>query len=347
MTFRTVASALAAALLLGAGAHAQDSDSDGAKAAAARVVALRSVAQSFSDRLVLRGRTEADRHVDVRAEIDGLVASEPIRKGAVVEAGDILCRLDAGERPAALTQARADLRQAQADFEAAQSLSARGFTSETETLSRSARLEAARAALMRAEIDMRRLEITAPFDGVLETDTAELGALMQPGSVCAALIALDPIILVGFTAERDVERIAADAVARARLVTGRRVEGTIRFISRSADPQTRTYRVEVAVPNPDLKIRDGMTAEIEIALAGKPAHFAPQSALTLDDEGRLGVRLVSEGAARFAPVDILADTPDGVWLDGLPREADIIVVGQEFVDDGAPVSARYVEAPAL
>jgi multidrug efflux system membrane fusion protein len=194
---------------------------------------------------------------------------------------------------------------------------------------------------------MERLEIVAPFAGALETDTAELGALLQPGSICASLIALDPIALVGFAAERDVDRLQVGAPARARLVTGRVVEGRIRFVARSADEETRTYRVEVAAPNPDLAIRDGMTAEITIGLESQPAHFAPQSALTLDKDGRLGVRLVVYDVARFAPATILSDAPNGVWLAGLPDEAAIIVVGQEYAADGRPVAARYVDAAAL
>jgi multidrug efflux system membrane fusion protein len=311
------------------------------------VVAIRSVAQPYLDQLVLRGRTEADRRVDVRAEISGLVASTPIRKGAVVAAGDTLCRLDPGERPANLAEAKANLRQSEVEYDAALRLAEKGFTSETEALTREAQLEAARAKLLRARIDMDRLEIVAPFDGALETDTAELGALLQPGSICASLIALDPIALVGFAAERDVDRLKVGAPARARLVTGRSVEGRIRFVARSADAETRTYRVEVAAPNPDLEIRDGMTAEILIGLDSEPAHFAPQSALTLDGAGRLGVRLAQDGRARFAPVEILADAPDGVWLSGLPEEADIIVVGQEFVADGSPVAPRYATGAAL
>ncbi|MGF1659344.1 MAG: efflux RND transporter periplasmic adaptor subunit [Rubrimonas sp.] len=333
--------ALALLCLLAPPAVAQD------LGGATRVVALRSAAQPYAEVVAIRGRTEADRRVELRAELSGLVISTPIRKGAQVKAGDVLCRLDPGERPAALAEAEAELRQAEAEVAASRRLSERGFTAETEALTREAQLEAARARLLRARIDLDRLAIVAPFDGVLETDTAETGGLLQPGSLCATLLALDPIAVVGYAAERDVDRLTVGAPAQARLVTGRRIEGDIRFVARSADEQTRTFRVEIAAPNPDLAIRDGMTAEITVALPPRAAHFAPQSALTLDDAGRLGVRLAVEDRARFAPVEILADVPDGVWLAGLPRDAAIIVVGQEFVDDGAPVAPSYVAEDAV
>ena len=105
-----------------------------------------------------------------------------------------------------------------------------------------------------------------------------------------------------------------------------------------ADEQTRTFGVEVTLPNPEGRIHDGMTAELIIALPARTAHLVPQSALTLDDEGRLGVRLDDDGVARFVPVRILRDTPDGAWIAGLPDTANIIVVGQEFVRDGRRVA---------
>ncbi len=337
-----------AALAAAAAVAAADETIPAAEPAVARatveVVAVRSTARPYEDQLVLRGRTEADRRVDVRAQIAGLVSSEPIRKGAIVKRGDPLCELDPGERPAMVAEAQANLRQAQVEYDAAVQLSQRGFTAETESLTRAARLEAARAQLLRAEIDIERLRIVAPFAGVLESDTAELGALLQPGTVCATLISLDPIALVGFAAERDVDRLRVGAPARARLVTGRMVEGTIRFVARSADDETRTYRVEVAAPNAALDIRDGMTAEVMIGLPSAPAHFLPSSALTLSDAGRLGVRVVQGGEARFMGVEIMSDAPGGVWLAGLPDEVEVIVVGHEFVTEGSAIEVTYAEA---
>jgi len=107
---------------------------------------------------------------------------------------------------------------------------------------------------------------------------------------------------------------------------------------------TRTFRVEIDVANPDLSIRDGQTAEILIASAGKQAHLLPQSALTLNDDGNLGLRLVGpDNVSKFMEVDLLRDTIEGVWLAGLPEEVAVIVVGQEYVNDGVEVAPTYRE----
>lgn len=302
------------------------------------VISVNSTAEPHGRMLVLRGRTEADRTVSVRAEEDGLVVDEAIRRGAKVLEGDVLCRLADGGRPADLAEARAAVIRAEADYEAGQRLAERGFTAQTEALGRRATLEAARARLMRAELAIDRLVIRAPFDGVLEEDSAPRGTLLRPGDLCATVVAVDPIVLVGYAPEREVDRIAVGMAATARLVTGREITGTVRFVSRSAEPQTRTFRVEVTVPNPDLAIRDGLTAEIAVRLDGVSAHRLPQSALTLGDDGALGVRLAEDGRARFFPVQIIDEQAGGMWVIGLPETAEVIVVGQEFVSDGSPIT---------
>lgn len=324
------------------------------------VVAMNSRSSVIDSAVILRGRTEAARQVDVRAEISGLVVSEPLRKGARVEAGDLLCRLDEGTREVALADARARLEQARAQLadaeineRAAERLSQDGFAAETRVTAARAVVQTARAgiqsaeaAIAAAEKELERLEIRAPFGGLLESDTAEIGSLLQPGALCATVIQLDPIKMVGFAPETEIDRIEIGAEAAARLASGREVLGRVTFLSRSADPGTRTFRVEVEVANDELSIRDGQTAEIVIASDGAIAHLIPQSALTLNDEGRLGVRVVAaDRTASFAPIGILRDTTDGIWVSGLDEEVSVIVVGQEFVTDGVPVAPTFRETP--
>jgi len=317
-------------------------DADRQAQEAVPVMVLETRAEQTVGQLIVRGRTMANRKVEVRAETTGLVVSEPLRRGTEVAAGDLLCRLDPGSRPAQLAEAKARLAEARAEANAAEQLVAKGFTSKTTRMTRQAELEAAEAAVDLVKLDIARLAIHAPFDGVLESDTAELGSRLAPGDLCATVIDLSRVKVVGYVGEQGVGQITPTQRATARLIDGRRVEGSITFIGRVADPQTRTYEVEVSLPNPDGQIRDGMTAEIAIALPPETAHRIPQSALTLDDEGRLGVRLAVEGRARFAPVKILRDQSDGVWVTGLPETAQVIVIGQEFVRDGRAIRAKTV-----
>ena len=360
---------------------------DPAEAAArVRVVAMHSTARMIDSAVVLRGQTEADRQVQMRAETTARVISQPLRRGTKITDGDELCRLEPGTREAALAEAKARLAEATARIPSAQAaqieanarleealindnaarkLSEGGFATTTRVASAAAAVRAAEAAVQSAksglesslagiesaealvaaaEREIERLSIKAPFDGLLEDDTAEIGTLMQPGSICATVIRLDPIKVVGFVPETEINRVKPGAMAGARLTTGQQVTGQVTFLSRSADPLTRTFRVEIAVPNSNLAIRDGQTAEIAISADGANAHLIPQSALTLNDEGTLGVRVVDESeTVIFNPVTLVRDTPEGIWVEGLPARADIIVIGQEYVQEGVRVLPVFEE----
>jgi multidrug efflux system membrane fusion protein len=215
-----------------------EDEPEATRAALVRVVALRSRAVEIDSRVVLRGETQAMRMVEVRAETSGRVVSPPLRSGAFVTAGDVLCQLDPGTREAELEQARAALAEAEINNSAAQELRERGFAPDTRAAATEAAIHAARAAVERAETELERLTIEAPFDGVLEADTAELGALLQPGSLCATVIQLDPIKVVGFVPETLVHRVRLGA-RPARGWSGREVAGEVTFLSRSADPSRR------------------------------------------------------------------------------------------------------------
>ena len=78
--------------------------------------------------------------------------------------------------------------------------------------------------------EIERLQIKAPFAGLLETDTAELGTLMQPGSACATIVQLNPMKLVGFVPEAAVEKVSLGAAANARLSSGAQVSGRVTFL---------------------------------------------------------------------------------------------------------------------
>lgn len=307
------------------------------------VVVQPSRATSIQNGILLRGRTEASRRVDVRAEASGRITSQPLRKGVEVAAGQLLCELDPGTSLSQLAEAVARLDDAENNAQNAADLAERGFGPETAVIASKAALESARSGLMRVQQSIDNLMIYAPFSGFLETDTAEIGSLITPGGLCATVIDLDQIKLVGFATEQDIDKIKLNSLAGGRLVSGDEIVGTVTFISRASDPVSRTFRVEITVPNDNHSIRDGETANLAIALDGEIGHLLPQHVLTLNNEGQLGVRIADNGITRFVRVEILRDTPEGLWLKGLPETADVIIVGQEYVVDGSPVLASPVE----
>ena len=288
--------------------------------------------------VLMRGRTEAARSVVVRSETAGVVAAVPAAEGAFVKQGQVLCRLAVDARQAALDQARAMWKSRQLQRQAAAQLAEKGYRSQTQVLEAQANLDAAQAQVRAAEIALKQVEIRAPFAGVFDHRDAEIGAYLSPGQPCGTMIELNPLLIVGDAPETQAGKLRVGAPASAKLVSGQVLNGRVRYVAHDADPQTRTYHLEVSVPNPSFSVRSGLSADLSVGAGQGAAHMVPVSALVLDSAGRQGVRYVqADGRVAFAPVTVLEETPQGMWVAGLSGPVNVIVVGQSFVADGQKV----------
>lgn len=297
---------------------------------------------------VLRGQTEALRKVVVKAETAGKVAAIRADRGAHVKAGDTICELNVDERMAMLKQARAVMKQRQLEYDASRQLKEKGFRSETALAGDQAQFEAAKAQVERMEKELDDTKLRAPFNGVVDARMADVGDYLAPGQPCALVIDQDPFLVIGQASEKDVGAIHKGDAGWANLVTGEHVEGKIRFVSKSSDTATHTFRVELEIPNRDGAIRDGVTAEMHVTGDSVEAHRVSPAILSLDEKGAIGVRIVDDKRkVRWMPVKIVADTAEGVWIAGLPKTVMIITVGQDFVSPGQEVKVAEEKVSSL
>ena len=255
------------------------------------VTIVNSKATNKSKILKSSGFTEADKFVQVRAEVSGRLIARPAQQGDYVEEGDLICQLYIAGREA-------------------------------------------------------YPKIVAPFSGYLETLRVEEGDFLNTGAVCAALIDPDPMLLVADIAEKDIAQVELGSEASAKLISGRYISGEVTFIASSADKNTRTFRVEISVDNKDRTIRDGVSAEIYIKGKQEAAHKISPAILSLNDQGKLGVRTVTaDNRVEFKEINILEDTNSGMWVSGLGEEARIITLGQEYVFQGQTVNVKETFSP--
>jgi multidrug efflux system membrane fusion protein len=316
------------------------------------------VAQPFSIEVPLRGRTQAKASVSAVAETSGVVDTVHVTKGQSVAAGDLLCTLDQGTRAAAVAQAKAGmaqaeaaLQQAQADFDTNAELRGKGIATansarsvEVALSSAKAGVTAAEAALENAQAELDRTEIRAKVAGVVQAPIADAGAMLAQGGPCATIVQLDPMLFIGQVPEVRIGLAKLGLPAKITTITDQSVDGEVTFIAATADAATRSFPVEIELPNANGSIRDGITATAVVNMGSAPAHLLPQSSLTLNADGVLGVQAVVDGAVSFMPVQIASDTREGVWVLGLPVSVDVITVGQEYVIDGQAVDATNVTA---
>ncbi|HTO40281.1 MAG TPA: efflux RND transporter periplasmic adaptor subunit [Rhizomicrobium sp.] len=315
--------------------HAQDAQ---AKAEATPVVKVRNLSSSKRNATItVRGRTQALHEVDVRAEVEGVVEALHFEKGDRVKTGQVLCQIKVNDRASRLSEAQALASQRTKEYEVAAKLFEDGFRSKTQMAQAEAALQAARAAVNTQAISVNNTRIKAPFAGVIDDRYVNVGDYMRPGDKCALLIAPEPFLATATLNENDVGSVSMGDPAVVTLVTGEVVNGKVRFVADRADSATRAFKVEVELPNPDAKLRDGVSADIRIPVRQVKAQQISPGILVLDDSGKVGVRTVQNGKVAFVPVQVVSDGLDGMWITGLPDQVTVITVGQEFVSDGEPV----------
>ena len=297
-------------------------------------------AETVTRTIVVNGKTEPARTMTISAETDGRVMFVGADRGANVDRGGIIVRLDERDRSARLAQAEATLTQREVEYEARERLKSDSYVSAAQLKEAAALLETARAELTRAKLDLEYMVVRAPFDGALQERHVEIGDFVSSGDPIATFVDNRAIVVSATVSEFDAGWIDVGETAEATLATGERVRGNIRYIAPVADEATRTFLVELEVDNADGALRAGGTAKLSIAAEEVSAHRVAASLLTLDDAGNVGLKLINEdGEVEFIVADIALSASDGVWVAGLPETATIITVGQGFVSQGAFVNA--------
>ena len=191
-------------------------------------------------------------------------------------------------------------------------------------------------------VELNRTEVKAPFSGYIES-IVKPGNFLDRGQICATIIDLDPIKFVAEVPEIQVSKVNIGQEAIIELITNQRVNGNLTFVSKSASPKTKTFKIESEIVNSSGSIKDGVTATMTIRTDPVLAHRISPSILVLDDLGRIGVKVVnSNNVVEFSEVQIIEDLEEGLWISGLPDSVEIIVQGQGFVEDGQIITDSLI-----
>jgi multidrug efflux system membrane fusion protein len=310
-------------------------DSAEPRVVAMKVQVRRQQAQNTTREIVIQGQVEPLRMLHLRAETAGSVIDKPASKGETVASGDPILQLAVDGREADLAVARANVVQATNEYEAARKLQRQGLQSQFSLESAAAKLEAAKAQVTSATLEIENTSVVAPFDGVLEDLQVEVGDFIDRGGAIGTLVDHSKLLITGEIPQQNIADVKIDQQATASLITGDEVSGTVRYVSSMADPATRSFRVEVLVDNPPERVMTGVSAEIRIPTAQLRAHLISPAILALGDAGELGVKAVDdENKVTFYPVEVVKTESQGAWVTGIPDDVNLITLGQGFVNAG-------------
>lgn len=289
--------------------------------------------------VLVQGRTESNRNVLVSSETNGIVREIFVKKGDFVKKDQILCKLSTDSRKAKLDEAKALMLQKKLEWDASKVLVEKGYRSQTKAAGSKAAYDASKALVIQMEEELENINIRSPFDGFFNDNLAEVGDFLSIGMPCGQVVDYNPILVIGQVSEQEIKKIKSDIQGYAVLSTGEKLNGLLSYVSKTADSKTRTFRIELEINNSNFDIKDGITAELFIPTKKVQAHLIPPSSLTLDSDGKIGVRHIdSNNEVIFSDVEIIGDEKELIWVSGLPEEITLITIGQEFVIEGQKVN---------
>lgn len=303
-----------------------------------RVLVTVPLVEPYSRVIRVSGVSEADKTSVLAARASGIIRDLPVEDGTAVSVGQVVASLEGPEKLAAVDTGKALVIQRQAQSKAAEQLAKTGEGARIAADTARADLAAAEAQLRAAQSEVEQLDVIAPFDGVIEDLAVDAGSWVQIGTEIATLLSLDPLVVRGALSERDRGAVRPGVAAEVVFATGDRAEGVVRHVRNRASELTRTFEVEVAVPNPDRILPAGLSAELRLGATPVPVVMLPRSAATLGADGVIGLRTVdADNRVGFLPVTIVDDTPDGLAIGGVPEGTRVIVAGQDLVTQGEVV----------
>ncbi len=309
-----------------------------------------STAVEVEKMLILQGSIEPDLRIIVRAETSGQISKVPIPQGNSVKPDDIMARIDIGDRKAKLHRAEAGLQQAQSDYNAGRELIKGGHIPRLEVETKLSRLRAAQAELEAIKLDIERTDIKAPIAGFLNRNIVEQGERVAIGDGVAEIVRNDPLVAVVYVPQNAIRDIATEAPARVIFFDEEVHAGHVSYIEAVADPGTRTFRVEVDLPNPQNQLPSGVSVLVKLPIAAVKAHQISPAILVLSDTGKVGVMIAdAQNIARFRAIRVIRSEADGLWIAGLEDHARFIITGQGFIDEGervAPVEVSESSVPS-
>jgi membrane fusion protein (multidrug efflux system) len=323
----------------------------------------------------LVGQGVGSQDVEIRARVEGFLETMNFREGSIVRQGQLLYTIDRKPLEAILAAAQADQATAQARLEKANNdvtrytpLAAKQAVSQQELDdARSAQqagrsqVEAAKAAVEKASLDLSYTRITAPIDGLVGTTLVKPGNLVGRGqnTLLVTISQIDPILFrVGVT-EADYLRIvrqnrpSSDEAPRVEGIQLRLTDGTVyprtgrvSVVDRAVDPTTGTLGVQVEFPNPDLLLRPGQYGRLRALLDTKVgALLVPQRAV--QELQNLYSVAVVDGANKVAFRNVkVGPRVDSLWVveEGLKPGERVVVEGLQKIQDGMTVAPKVQPA---
>ena len=324
--------------------------SDGAKDTSQRqsvvpIVVELAVSQ-YTPVLRLSGFTQPKDHGILKANFKAVVEKVTLQKGRLVKKGDVVLILSSPEVEKRLVEAKSRHRQKLAEYESAKKLTQKAFKSENTYLATQADLEQAVTNYHKAETDADELKVTAPDDGYLEECYVHEGDTVFAQDKLVQIVYENAAHVRLYVSEDTITTLKIGMLANVKI-------GNVQYlaevsgISNMADANTRNFYVDLTIKNKANAFPFGATAEAVVSLPARKGFWINASALTLNDEGALGIKILENSKVVFVPVKLSSLSEEGAYIEYDAPSIGLIAYGGEFLLPGQTPTVHWQKMPSL
>ena len=272
------------------------------------------------------------REVILRSETEGRVAEIIVDKASSVNQGVQILSIALDDRKARLEGAKAELIKAESDLVSNRKLYKRGLLSASQLKQNESNFASAKAQLSQINNEINNTKIKAPFDSVVDDRFVEVGDYVREGDSLVRVLDTKTLKVIGWVPQQKASELEVGQKVSTELVNGRELTGVISYVAPQADIETRAFKIEAEIkPVEKVKLL-GSSVSSRIITSTKKAHFLSPSVISLDASGALLVKAVNEDNKVVSyPIEVIQSESNGIWLLGLPDVVNVITMGQGFV----------------
>tara|TARA_X000000950_G_scaffold257567_1_gene324192 strand:+ start:2109 stop:3395 length:1287 start_codon:yes stop_codon:yes gene_type:complete len=221
---------------------------------------------------------------------------------------------------------------------------AKNLRAEVEISQSRARLATAKSNLAVLRDQLKKSTIKAPSDGWLETMHLEAGEQIAGGAPAATILDMSEVTIIVAVPQTNIGQISIDDPVSIDVAGVGLRKGVVSKIASITSSTTRTFDVEVSVPNDDRALRAGMTVEASIDVGFQPAFGMSPAHLSVAGDGSLTAKIDDRGTVRVVAVELVRSGVEQVFVSGLADGSRLLTFGQAFVEKGDDVRVSLVPA---
>lgn len=291
----------------------------------------------YQEQYIGYGILEPGNKIDIISEKEGIIIEINKNEGEYLKANDIILKLDIRDYQQKFEEAESNLKKAEIELESTKKLKIKGLSSSSVFAQANAAYDNAKANYLSAKRLYESRTIKAPYDGYLSRLDVKIGQYIMDHQNLGEFIFGNYSKIRVSVSEKYISRIHMNSTAYVISSIGT-LAGKVVFIGATADPLTKTFPVDIEIPHKDKENLYGLVAKAIIDIGTTESYKIPSSALSLNHDGILVIKIFKDNNVKIIPVEIIGEEEDHIYVKAaISEDLHLITWGHNAISETSKI----------